>query len=145
MTPQVEVASEPDAYAWALTARHHDLGHWRRTVAGALLGWGGSPAAVELARLGVSELVGNVWRHVDDPRCFLALMRSEAAAVVQVFDRSPHLPVVTEPRWDRESGRGLWLLREMAGGLGFEQTSCGQGKWVWFRCDLAPAPKAVPR
>lgn len=135
MTVPVQVAEIVNAHAWGLTARGRDLHFWRRAVAEALEGWCAPGESVQLACLGVSELLTNVVQHVEDPRCFLKVARAGTAmATVQVFDRSPQLPVVTEPVWDREGGRGLWMLREMAGGLNFQRTS--RGKRIWFRCGL---------
>ncbi|ARQ72263.1 ATP-binding protein [Streptomyces marincola] len=132
------------AHAWALTVRPCDLPHWRRTVASVLKAWGAPPDSAELACLGVTELLTNVLKHVaSDPRCYLRIDRTDTGtgAVIAVHDRSSVLPAVTEPDWGRESGRGLWLLREMFGCLGCEHLPGGSGKRVWFRCDLGGQPR----
>ncbi|SOD64282.1 hypothetical protein SAMN06297387_1166 [Streptomyces zhaozhouensis] len=130
----------PQDARWSLTVSVREIEGWRRTVAGALAEWRVSREAVELARLGVSELLANVAKHTASRRCGLRVVRAEADLLVQVFDESRQLPVLRTPDWCSESGRGLWLLREMADGFGFMPTpfmagaSCRLGKVVWFSC-----------
>ncbi|WP_308294811.1 ATP-binding protein [Streptomyces sp. JJ66] len=123
------------AYSWDLRARAQDVEGWRRAVGEAVGVLGGDADAVALARLGVSELLANVVRHVDDPRCCLLVEEEQGLLYVRVFDRSRDAPAVTMPDWDAESGRGLWLLREMTDAFGY--TCTPGGKWVWFRCRRA--------
>ncbi|MDT0317293.1 ATP-binding protein [Streptomyces millisiae] len=130
------VAREQHVYGWSLVARAQEIELWRRAVADVFRGWGASPAAVEVARLGVSELLSNIIRHVECPQCYLRIVRVGGEAVVQVFDRSSEFPVVGRPEWDADSGRGLWLLREMADRFGWEATHPRVGKIVWFACRL---------
>ncbi|WP_253194975.1 ATP-binding protein, partial [Streptomyces sp. MP131-18] len=99
--------------------------------------WDAPPHCVEVARLGVSELLTNVAKHAGTGRCYLRLLRIGPEAVVQVHDRSRTLPVITEPDREGEDGRGLWLLREMADRLGCEVTHRRHGKIVWFSCVLS--------
>ncbi|MEV1005937.1 ATP-binding protein [Streptomyces sp. NPDC049881] len=122
------------AFAWDLLAQARGIETWRRTLALVLRDWGASGPAVELACLGVSELLANVVRHVDDPRCRLAVVLDGELVGVLVHDRSTRLPVVVEPAWDAESGRGLWMLRAMAEEFGCETVH--QGKAVWFGLHL---------
>ncbi|WP_240796539.1 ATP-binding protein [Streptomyces sp. RFCAC02] len=104
---------------------------WRRTVSLVLRDWDASPDAVEVVRLGVSELLGNVARHVPDPWCRLRLVWRGGQVRVAVCDRSPVMPLIREPDWHAESGRGLWLLRSVAREFGCEPGVRG-GKTVWF-------------
>lgn len=99
------------------------------------------PPAAELACFGISELLTNVARHASDSRCRLEVSRLGTTATVSVFDRSPVLPVVTEPEWSTESGRGLWLLQQMAGpaDFGIRRAEPPWGKAVWFRCGTQDA------
>ncbi|MFD6691132.1 ATP-binding protein, partial [Streptomyces bacillaris] len=113
-------------------------------------GLGAAPQAVEVARLGVSELLSNVLKHVEGRWCCLTVCQSQlTVVVVQVLDRSPGVPSVRCPAWDAESGRGLWLLREMADGFGCFRHVWDDGvvgKSVWFACRLGapvPAPASV--
>ena len=138
-TPVRPVDAQHDV-SWSLTVSEREIERWRRRVAGALGEWRASREAVELARLGVSELLANVGKHTGSRRCCLRVVRVGADVVVQVFDESKCLPVLRTPDWCSEDGRGLWLLREMADGFGFmpvpwgTETSCRLGKVVWFSC-----------
>lgn len=126
--------------SWSLTARAEEIERWRRAVGSVLTSWDASRGAVELARLGVSELLANVVKHTADHRCCLRLLRVGVDVLVQVFDESKQLPVVRAPDWCSEGGRGLWLLREMADGFGYMPmpfragASYRLGKVVWFSC-----------
>lgn len=142
MSSSVRVAYDQNVYGQSLRADGRSIEWWRREAAEVLLAWGGSAGAVELVRLGVSELLSNVIRHVAEPRCYLRIVRIESEVTVQVFDRSVEMPVIGEaPDWDAESGRGLWLLREMATRFGCERTGHCAGKIVWFSCDLFGDPR----
>ncbi|MFR9721772.1 ATP-binding protein [Streptomyces sp. MS19] len=118
-------------HSWLLTARREDLARFRRLASVALRAWDQPPHVVEVVLHGVTELLANVARHVDNPRCTLELTDLGGAVRVTVHDRSPALPRITLPDWTAEEGRGLWLLREMADELGFERTD--EGKRVWVR------------
>jgi serine/threonine-protein kinase RsbW len=133
-------AAQGDGYGWELTARPQDVELWRKEVAVAVAALGGDRDGVELAQLGVSELLTNALKHVDDPACRLEVYRDRGGIWVRLFDRSRGVPAVLAPDWETESGRGLWLLREMADGLGYVLTA--SGKWVWIRISL-PGPGQV--
>ncbi|MEV1008626.1 ATP-binding protein [Streptomyces sp. NPDC049881] len=128
-------------YAWDLLARAQGIETWRRTVTLVLRSWGASDAAVEVARLGISELLANVVRHVEDPLCRLSVVLDARQVRVQVADRSPCLPRFAEPAWNAESGRGLWMLRAMCPNFGCEPGAAG--KTMWFAVDLDPVDRAV--
>ncbi|GAA3863160.1 ATP-binding protein [Streptomyces sedi] len=127
-------------HSWSLTVRAEEIERWRHTVGAALSDWRATREAVELARLGVSELLANVAKHTVNRRCCLRTVRVGADVMVQVFDESKQLPVLRTPDWCSESGRGLWLLREMADGFGYmpmpfsNGASYRLGKVVWFSC-----------
>ncbi|WP_158920612.1 ATP-binding protein [Streptomyces sp. NBRC 109706] len=95
----------------------------------------------------MSELLSNVLKHVEGRWCSLTVCQSQLPlVVVQVLDRSPVQPVVRCPAWDAESGRGLWLLREMADGFGCFRHVWDDGvvgKSVWFACRL-DGPGSAP-
>ncbi|MFE1358486.1 MULTISPECIES: ATP-binding protein [Streptomyces] len=138
MRNPVQVAYLNNVYGGSLIACAVEVERWRAASGSVALRWGGGRDTVELVRLGVSELLGNVAKHVENPRCYLRMARIGAEVTVQVFDRSVRLPVLGQeaPGWDAESGRGLWMLREMADGFGCERTLRCVGKIVWFRCAL---------
>ncbi|WP_110945749.1 ATP-binding protein [Streptomyces avicenniae] len=141
MTVQAYVPPSQQAYGWALTARERDIELWRRVVADVFGGWGAPAEVVDLARLGVSELLTNVVRHVEDPHCYLQVAREAGQAVVLVIDTSRRMPRSEEPDWESATGRGLWLLREMAGEFGVQTLPFRRGKAVWFACDLGEVVK----
>ncbi|MGW7294630.1 ATP-binding protein [Streptomyces xiamenensis] len=139
MTSSVGARYDWGVFGQSLTADPRGIEGWRAVAGDVVRHWGGSPDAVELVRLGVSELISNVVRHVGDrPRCYLRIVLIGSEVTVQVFDRSVRIPVIgTAPCWDAEDGRGLWMLREMATRFGCERTRRGRGKIVWFTCDLS--------
>ncbi|GAA2060283.1 ATP-binding protein [Streptomyces carpaticus] len=122
--------AQPLSYSWLLTARRSDLAHFRRLAKLAMREWDQDDAVTEVVLHGVTELLANVARHVPDPRCRLELFLEEDAVRVTVTDSSAALPRITLPDWSAEEGRGLWLLREMADGIGFEPTADGKRVWV---------------
>lgn len=129
--------ARPFSYSWLLTARREELAHFRRLASLAMREWHQPARVTEVVLHGVTELLSNVARHVDDPRCTLTLDRDGSAVRVTVHDRSPALPKITLPEWSAEEGRGLWLLREMADGLGCVPTE--EGKQVWVRVGTSPS------
>ncbi|QKV67919.1 ATP-binding protein [Streptomyces harbinensis] len=136
----VRTAYDQNVFGRTLLADATSIERWRWKVCEVVRDWGGSAGAMDLVRLGVSELLSNVVKHVPDPRCYVRVLLIGGEVTVQVFDRSRKLPVVGEvPDWDAESGRGLRMLREMASGFGCEHTRHGDGKIVWFSCDLVGA------
>lgn len=136
MTVGSQLAEEVRARGWDVTALPREIAAWRDRVSETLAGWGASEWAVHVGRVGVSELLSNVAKHVGAVwPCRLEVVRAGGAVDVRVWDRSPVLPVVSEPAWDSDCGRGLWLLGEMGADLGYAPT--GNGKWVWFSCPLA--------
>ncbi|WP_173870457.1 ATP-binding protein [Streptomyces albus] len=87
-----------------------------------------------MARLGVTELLSNVCKHVAEPQCQLVVAVEGEVLCVRLFDRSHETPRVTTPNHLAESGRDLWLLRELAFDIGYTLTT--GGKWVWVHCAL---------
>ncbi|MDT0344338.1 ATP-binding protein [Streptomyces litchfieldiae] len=117
-------------FSWLLTARREDLAHFRRLAKLATREWAQPSDVTEVVLHGVTELLSNVARHVEDPRCTLELALIGRSVQVTVHDRSSALPKITLPGWTAEEGRGLWLLREMADDLGYALTESGKQVWV---------------
>jgi hypothetical protein len=78
-------------------------------------------------------MLANVHRHVKSPECELHLRTlPEGGVRVAVADRSPELPVwYTEPDWDTESGRGVFLIASVASQWGVTPRQGRRGKQVW--------------
>lgn len=112
-----------------LTVQPQNLGRIRRIV-GAYLRYWGQGELVEPAAVCVTELLSNVHKHTGSAACVLLLQISPSGVRIVVSDESQDLPVVREPNWFAESGRGMFLLSEMVDAWGAEPTS--DGKHVWF-------------
>jgi hypothetical protein len=120
------------------TARAILASAWRLEAYGAL---------VDDALLVLTELVGNVFRHVDGPAAAVALTLSEEALSICVYDRSPALPRARpEPAegdsgWDW-TGFGLALIEATAAQYGGAVTTVpdpgGRGKSVGVDLPLKP-------
>lgn len=119
---------------WDIVLSPDEVRVWRHEAATAVRLWGFGPEVANLVALGVSELLTNVVRHAGDPRCSLELKKVGSSVLIRVTDRSSRLPVVTEPDTDSTSGRGLWLLQEMASCVHWFLTpgDAGPGKTVRF-------------
>ncbi|MFJ5305834.1 ATP-binding protein [Streptomyces sp. NPDC088350] len=118
----LQLLAEPEGFAAA-----------RQVVRDQLAAWG-YPELADAATLCVTEMLANVHRHVlDSPECELRLSTlTEGGVRVAVSDRSPELPVwYTEPDWDTESGRGVFLIASMADQWGVTPRQGRRGKRVW--------------
>ncbi|MDH2427919.1 ATP-binding protein [Sphaerisporangium sp. TRM90804] len=102
-----------------------------------LLHAAGRGDADEVALL-VSELIGNSVRHSDSGRGDQGIVRLVVADTVrglrvEVIDEGspngiPQIPAQVDPL--SESGRGLWLVREMSSAWGWTENE--SGLVVWF-------------
>lgn len=95
----------------------------------------GHPELVDAAAVCVTEILANVHRHVDSPECELTLRKlPEGGVRVAVRDRSPALPVwYTEPDWDTESGRGIFLIASVSDVWGVTPRNGGKQVWAQLR------------
>nr|WP_051108964.1 ATP-binding protein [Actinomadura flavalba] len=111
-----------------------------RDLAGQWADAEGFPAGVvEDVRLVASELVTNAVAHVAGSwGVVLRLYRCDVGAVVEVWDSdSAHPPRIGEPDFVRESGRGLFIVDSLTGGLwGWQCLADDKGKVTWaaIRC-----------
>ncbi|MEV0663583.1 ATP-binding protein [Actinomadura luteofluorescens] len=89
-----------------------------------------------MARLVVSELVTNAWRH-GEGQIILRVFRDVRAdlAVIEVWDQGAGLPVVGPENLEATSGRGLLLMSQVVDDWGTRPITEG-GKIVWARCAL---------
>ncbi|MBN0043720.1 PAS domain S-box protein [Streptomyces actuosus] len=85
------------------------------------------------ALLLLSEILTNAVQHAEGPIA-LRLRRTATELTVEVSDRSPHLPQPRLAAGDEESGRGLILVRTLAGSWGVRPTD--DGKTTWFTLGL---------
>ncbi len=106
-----------------------------RQIVGAWLRLWGHGSLVDSAAMCVTELLANVHRHVRLPECELSLVNWPGGVRLSVSDTSPTLPVLTEPDWVAENGRGLFLLAHTAELWGVVPTATGKTVWVLLRED----------
>ncbi|GGY14754.1 PAS domain S-box protein [Streptomyces anandii] len=90
-------------------------------------------APADDAQLLLSEILTNAVQHAQGPIA-LRLCRTATDLTVEVGDRSPHLPQPRVAAEDEESGRGLFLVRALAGSWGVRPTD--EGKTTWFTLKL---------
>jgi anti-sigma regulatory factor (Ser/Thr protein kinase) len=92
---------------------------------------------IETACQITSELVTNAVRATAsaDPaargRIRLYLGPNRGRPLLEVWDSSPHLPVLREPDFVSESGRGLSIVKSLAAEFGWYETKGERGKTVW--------------
>ncbi|SFC40086.1 ATP-binding protein [Streptomyces aidingensis] len=121
----------PNAADTAKVARDH--------VAGLLSHAGRPGPAAEVARLLVSEIVTNVYRHTAVQLVTVTTTIRPEAVMVAVHDTSPRaVPMMRRVPAEEEGGRGLRLVQELASAWGFALHggsgggSGATGKSVWF-------------
>ncbi|MER6914464.1 ATP-binding protein [Streptomyces sp. NPDC000594] len=127
------------------------IGQVRRIVSAQLRHWRLDPL-VDLAALGVTELLTNVHRHAEpDKMCVVRIERAPELLTVSVHDHDPRVPNITPAQDDdlfATSGRGLSLIAALSEAWGVEPSGDAQGKTVWFTLaappDLAPAQDDEP-
>ncbi|MFD9405959.1 ATP-binding protein [Streptomyces sp. NPDC059989] len=94
----------------------------RARVRAALEGWRVSAEEADVLLLAVSELVGNVVRHVGAGRMRVGVASGGGWLRLEVADQGAALPRLPAPSAmvdpDSESGRGLLLVQLLAAGLG---------------------------
>lgn len=112
-----------------MIVRPDSLAGIRRVVAFHLRRWG-CDEMVSPATLCTTELLSNVLKHAGSPDCVLTLQSNTDAVRITVSDASTQLPVVKQPDWMSQNGRGMFLLSETADEWGAELTP--DGKDVWF-------------
>jgi anti-sigma regulatory factor (Ser/Thr protein kinase) len=111
----------------------------RRLVRDVLRTWA-APQDQEDAALLVTELVANVVDHAGGDVLTLQLELAGAWLRIAVADGSSVLPVIREMSHDRERGRGMRLVADIADRWGAEDHA--GGKRVWF--ELAPVADGEP-
>jgi len=120
---------------FSITAAPEVLEHVRCRIRTQLCRWGLLNLA-DVAELGVTELLANVCRHVEDKRCRVSLAHTADVLRIEVHDSDPRIPAPRVVHEWEESGRGLLLLSRMADAWG--GTALDSGKAMWF--ELAAKP-----
>ncbi|MEU6931340.1 ATP-binding protein [Streptomyces sp. NPDC046385] len=142
--------SEPSRYCTVeLQALPPRIGQVRRIVSAHLRHWQ-LDALIDLAALGVTELLTNVHRHAQpDKTCTVEVALLLDRLTVSVRDHDPRIPDLTE-RCDTDaefatSGRGLAIIEAMSESWGVRPHG-DSGKVVWFTLQAPPSPVAeTPR
>lgn len=102
--------------------------------------------AVHLRRRGLSdlgfratqclaEMLSNVVKHSGGLHCVVSLREWSSGVRLIVGDLSPDLPVLHQPDWTAESGRGMYLISELADENGTERSGPGKDVWAQFRVE----------
>jgi anti-sigma regulatory factor (Ser/Thr protein kinase) len=130
-------AHETDAqYRLPLVVEPSDLEPVRHIVRAHLQLWGIAVLADDASVI-VTELLTNVHRHAGG-NAVLLLQRSGGVLQIKVSDRSERLPAVTEPDWVSQSGRGIFLVDELADRWGIDRQCWGKIVWAELRAELSP-------
>ena len=108
----------------------------RRVVAGVCRFWRAGDAC-DTATLAVSELVGNSVRAGAGEEVRLRLSWTPRRLRVEVCDESPDTPRLGQPDATAESGRGLWIVSQLAVRWGTQVQT--HGKCVWAEIALPAA------
>ncbi|MFF4160994.1 ATP-binding protein [Streptomyces sp. NPDC001678] len=121
------------------------IGQVRRIVSAQLRYWH-LDALIDLAALGVTELLTNVHQHAEpDKRCTVEIDLVPSRLTVSVRDHDPRLPSLGDADAGSTHGRGLALVAALSSSWGVQQRQDG-GKVVWFTLAVpAAAPAAAPR
>ncbi|MDT3396633.1 ATP-binding protein [Streptomyces sp. B1866] len=116
-------------YERHLNADPQLLADVRRAVGARLRRWG-REELITAAAMCVTELLSNVHKHAASPECVLTLENRPRGIRAAVRDTDAGLPVLREPDFCSESGRGLFLLSKTAHAWGTAVDP--SGKTVWF-------------
>jgi anti-sigma regulatory factor (Ser/Thr protein kinase) len=115
--PEIELCPVPQAASRARAFARHRLTEL------------GLPKLVDDGALVAVELVTNAVREAPNGPVLLSLRVSAGRLVIEVYDRSPVLPVIKDADFVAESGRGLHIVGALAAELGWHRV--GSGKVVW--------------
>jgi anti-sigma regulatory factor (Ser/Thr protein kinase) len=104
-----------------------------RLLIGAYLRYWGWSDIVQPAVMCVTELLSNVRKHAHSDDCVLLVQTSPSGVRIVVSDDSKDLPIVREPDWFAENGRGMFMLSKTADAWGADLTGQGKDVWIEFR------------
>ncbi|WKV75534.1 ATP-binding protein [Streptomyces sp. PCS3-D2] len=123
------------------------IGQIRRIVSAQLRHWQLDPL-IDVATLGVTELLSNVHRHAQpDKTCVVEIELRLGRLTVSVIDSDPRLPVLRPAQAGplETCGRGLALVAALSQAWGVRERPDRPGKVVWFSLTAAPAAVAPQR
>ncbi|MGY0488417.1 ATP-binding protein [Streptomyces sp. WG-D5] len=131
--------SQPNRHCTVeLQALPSRIGQVRRIVSAQLRYWHLDPL-IEMAALGVTELLTNVHRHAEpDKLCTVEIELLGGTLTVSVHDHDPRLPQVRDADPLATCGRGLAMIAAVSQSWGVRPDGT-DGKVVWFALP-APAP-----
>lgn len=121
----------PRQYGQGLQARPQAIAQMRRVVAAHLRYWR-YDALEDSVGLCLTEMLTNVGRHTGSLACVLTLADTGAGVRLTVSDTSQQVPVLREPDWLAESGRGMHLVAATADRFGSTVTPGGKDVWAVF-------------
>jgi anti-sigma regulatory factor (Ser/Thr protein kinase) len=127
---------------WHLPIQPQSVAVARRLLVDVARAWGVTNDVVETAELLCSELVTNAVVHAKWPPhadVVMSVIRDEDRLIVECRDPSREIPQVLSAEDPlSETGRGLWLVKELAYDCGVHLTE-QTGKSVWFELLAWPA------
>ena len=125
---ELSLLAEPQRFAVVRRIIQAHLRHWDL------------PELVDPALVGVTELLGNVHRHVGrGQECRLRMAACGGCVRFEVHDPSPALPRLLQPGAEDLGGRGLALVAALSKEWGAEAEAGGKVVWFSLQTDLVPA------
>jgi anti-sigma regulatory factor (Ser/Thr protein kinase) len=135
-----------DSASCALPGQQQSAGRARHFTQSTLERWGLGPAVEDCAVI-VSELLSNAIRYglAGSTRqsalpLRLALLRRGSNVLCAISDPNSQPPVMREPDWLAESGRGLHIVDSLADSWGWTRPADRSGKTVWASVSVS-APR----
>lgn len=139
MPGMLEKPSIPaDPFSWWLPRHHKSAGFARRLLRTFLANQTEGEQFTYTGELVLGELVANAVLHAKTPPGRLIFIRFDLrpdALRIEVHDADLGQPVLRPPADDSESGRGLWLVSQLAAEWGCCPRPGGIGKMVWALID----------
>ncbi|MFJ8477938.1 ATP-binding protein [Kitasatospora sp. NPDC094011] len=127
-------------HSWWLPRHRKSAGFARRRLRTFLAKQSAGEQFLDAGELVLGELVANAVLHAKTPPGRLIFIRFEllpAALRLEVHDADATRPSVPRPAVapDGETGRGLWLVSQLAADWGCDPREGGIGKVLWARID----------
>ncbi|MET4646602.1 SpoIIE family protein phosphatase [Streptomyces sp. NBC_00121] len=138
---RTQMLDEHQVATWELTAEAAMVGKARAVTTGQLGAWGLDELSFS-TELIVSELVTNAIRYAAGP-IHVRLIRDETL-ICEVADTGHTSPHLRHAATDDESGRGLFIVSQMAQQWGTRYTPTGKTIWVEQALPAGPAVGEAP-